>query len=213
MDRARTYGYAAVGGILVVAALILAIGRRSEGDVGDVGPPEAIPRGLALTLLVAVPAIVAAIGVRRRDRVLVIAAGLATLPAAVLSVATIALILPALLSFVAGASMAAPSKRSRWLLLPVIVALQAGAIWALLGTTEGGCWVAYESGGGGLIYRAASEAETHGLMGGPGLPVAGGCGGGALTERGAALAGILVIGALAIAFAAPGPPAMERPRG
>jgi hypothetical protein len=61
--------------------------------------------------------------------------------------------------------------------------------------------VAYPS-GGGYEYRFVPVYE--GLeMGGPGQPVAGGCDGGALTERGVALAGVLGVGALTVAFGVP----------
>jgi hypothetical protein len=198
MDRVLTYGLAGVGGIFVVATVVLGIAGR---DAGDVAPPEAIPRGLVLGLLFSVPAVIGAIGVRRRDAVLLAAAGVAALAPAWLSVATLPLVIPALLLLVASGSATRPGRARQWLVALAVVGLQAGAIAGLLGTTEPRCWVAYPS-GGGYEYRFVPVYE--GLeMGGPGQPVAGGCDGGALTERGVALAGVLGVGALTVAFGVP----------
>ncbi|MCI0344081.1 MAG: hypothetical protein L0221_01375 [Chloroflexi bacterium] len=196
MDRVRTYGLAGVGGILVIPTIVFAIGARDEGY----GPPETVPRAFVLGLLFAVPAVIAALGVARRSAPLLAAAGLAALAPAWLSVATLPLVIPALLLIVAAASAARPERRSGWLVAIAIVALQVAALVAVFTNTEQRCWLAYES-PGGLIYREASEAETHGLFGLPGGPVGGGCDGGALTERGVALAAVLSLGGLALAFA------------
>lgn len=196
MDRVRTYGLAGVGGIFVIATIVFAIGARDEGY----GPPEAVPRGLVLGLLFAVPALIAAIGVAGRSAPLLAAAGLAALAPAWLSVATLPLVIPALLLLFAAGRAMRPERRAGWLVTIAIVALQVGALIALFSNTEQRCWLAYES-PAGLVYREATEAETRGLFGLAGGPVGGGCDGGALTERGVALAAVLAIGALAFAGA------------
>ena len=209
MDRVRAFGLAAVGGVFVIATVVLGVAGRNSDEIQ---PPEAVPRGVALGLLFLVPAIVGTVGVRRRSSVVLLGAGIATLAAVPLSVATVALAIPALLFIAAGASAAPPTRGATWLAAAAIVALQIGAIVGLLSTTETRCWVAYQS-GGGYVYRTVPTTDAGQTMGGPGQPVAGGCGG-ELTERGAALAGVLAIGAVAVALATPRPhgfPLKSRP--
>lgn len=196
MDLVRTFGLAGAGGIFVVATIVFAIGARDEGF----GPPEAVARGAVLGLLFAVPAVIAATGVARRSAPLLAAAGLAALAPAWLSVATLPLVIPALLLLIAAGRAMHPERRAGWLVTIAIVVLQVGALVALFSNTEQRCWLAYES-PAGLVYREATEAETRGLFGLAGGPVGGGCDGGALTERGVALAAVLAIGALAFAAA------------
>ena len=211
MDRVRTYGLAGAGGVFVIATVVVALGSRSDAEFSA---PEAVPRGLVLGGLVVVPAIVAVLGVWRRDAVLLAAAGLAALAPSCLSVATLPLILPGVLLLAASAAAAPRGSASRWLVALLIAGLQIGALVALLSTTENRCWVAYES-AGGYVYRTVPESEGSQTMGGPGQPVAGGCDGGTLTERGVGVAGVLALGALAIVFGAPSRrrEATERPAG
>jgi len=199
VDRVRTYGLAGVGGIFVIATVVVGIAGR---DGGGLSPPETIPRGLTLGLLFGVPAVIAAIGVRRRNAVLLAAAGLAALAPAWLSVATLPLVIPAVALLVAAASATRPERFVGWLLTVAIVALQVGALVAIFSNTEQRCWLAYES-PTGLVYRQATEAESHGPFGMPGGPVGSSCDSGALTEQGAALAGVLSLGALALALGLP----------
>jgi hypothetical protein len=203
MDRLRTFGLAAAGGVLAVATIVFVVGSQSGGDIG---PPAVVPRGLALGLLVSVPAIIGLLGVVRRDPVLLIAAAGASLGAGLTlaSIVTLPLVIPALLFVLAAVGGTAPARRATWLIAGAIVGLQIGALVGLVANTEAQCWVAYES-DTGLVYRQVSEAETQQLMGGAGLPVAGGCDGGALTVRGVGLAAVLVIGSIALAFGAPRP--------
>jgi hypothetical protein len=200
MDRLRTFGLAGAGGIFVISAVVTALGTRADG--GSPGPPT-IPRGIVIGLLLAVPAIVALVGVRRRDRVLLTAAGFAVLAPFWLSYATLPLVIPGLLLFVAAGAATQPTDVERWLVAFAIVGLEVGAIWALLGNTETRCWLAYETADGGLVYQPATPGVEGQILGLPNGPVASGCDGGALTERGAALAGVLAIGALAVAFGVP----------
>ena len=194
MDRVRTYGLAGVGGVFVVATVVVGIAGR---DAGELSPPEVIPRGFVLGLLLGVPAVIGAIGVRRRDAALLVAAGLAALVPAWLSVITLPLVIPAVALLVAAANATRPERLTGWLLTVAIVALQVGALVAPFTNTEQRCWLAYES-PAGLVYREATEAESHGPFGLPGGPVGSSCDGGALTERGVALAAVLAIGALAL---------------
>ena len=90
-----------------------------------------------------------------------------------------------------------------------IVSLQAGAVFGLLSTTESRCWLAYSRAGGGYEYRIVPELESSPIMGGPGQPVASGCGGSTVTYAGIGLAAVFAAGAVAIAAATASP---GRPR-
>jgi hypothetical protein len=169
-----------------------------------IGPAEPLPRWLVLGLLILVPAIVGALGVRRRDAALLVAAAGACLPVGVLSVATMPILIPALL-FLAAASAAQTAVVPRAWLVPVaVVGLMIGAYVGLLANTETRCWLGFDS-PAGLVYRDATEAEVERPLGEPGGPVAAGCDSGALTIRGIGLAAVLAAGAVAAAAAAPGP--------
>ena len=203
MDRLRIFGLAAAGGVLAVARIVLVVGSRA-GD--DIGPPETVPRGLVLGLLVSVPAVIGLLGVVRRDPVLLIAAAGASLGAGLTlaSIVTLPLVIPALLFVLAAVGGTAPARRATWIVAVAIAGLQVGALAGLLANPEVKCWVAYPS-DGGYVYRVVPQSETTQTMGGPGQPVAGGCDGGALTVRGVGLAAVLAIGAVAPSFVAPRP--------
>lgn len=202
VDRLRAFGLGAAGGVAVIAAVVLIVASQARDDVG---PPEEVPRGLVLGFLIGVPALIGLMGVRRRDPVLLVAAAGASLAPVPLSIITIPLVIPAILFLVAAAAGVPPRRRATWLVALAIVGLQVGAFVGLLGNTEGKCWVAYPS-DHGLVYRTVAGTEnTSQVMGGPGQPVASGCDGGALTVRGAALAAVLSVGAVALAFGAPKP--------
>ena len=194
---------AAAGGVLAVATVVLVVGSQAGGDIA---PPAAVPRGLVLSLLVSVPAIIGLLGIVRRDPVLLIAAAGASLGAALTlgSIITLPLVIPALLFVLAAVGGTAPARRATWIVAVAIAGLSLGAFAGLFANTEAHCWVAYPS-DGGYSYRMVSESETSQMMGGPGQPVAGGCDGGALTVRGVGLAAVLAIGSIALAFGAPKP--------
>ena len=201
MDQVRAYGLAACGGVGVVAFVPLLVAARAPAGIG---PPETLPRWLVLGMVIAAPAIVGAIGVRRRDRALLIAAAGLCLPLSMLSVATLPLAIPALLFLVAALSAEAALPRSAWLVTVAVVGLGVGSLVGLLDNTETRCWLAFDT-PTGLAYRDATEAETEQPIGGPGGPIAAGCDGGALTIRGVGLAAVLAIGAVGLAIAAPRP--------
>jgi len=201
MDRVRTFGLAAAGGVVAVAIIVLVGASRSEDGVG---PPPEIPRGVVLALLFSVPAVVGLVGVRRRNRALLLAAAASLVPAS-LSTLTLPLIIPAVLFLGAAFDSNAAVQRNTWLIAAAIVALQVGSLAGLLANTENRCWVAYE-GPGGLVYREVSEVEYQQVKDGPSPPVDGGCNSGSLTVRGVGLAAVLAIGSIALAVAAARPP-------
>lgn len=183
MDVPRTYGTVATGGVAVVAAVIVGLGIGAQGSA--FGPPDRIVRGVILATIVAAPAIIGLLGARRRDPVLLAGAGLACIAISWISIATLALAVLGLLYL--GAAWAARGARSGlgWLLAPVLAGLVVGGLATVLFTTEERCWVAIQRDGGGLEYRDVSPTEAGGPLGGPGLPVAGGCDSGVVTLPGA----------------------------
>ena len=203
MDRLRTFGLAAAGGVAAVATIVFVVGSQSGGDIG---PPETVPRGLVLGLLVSVPALIGLLGVVRRDPVLLIAAAGASLGAGLTlaSIVTLPLVIPALLFVLSAVGGTAPARRATWIVAVAITGLSLGALVGLVANTETQCWVAYPS-GDGYVYRQVPEGETQQQMSGAGQPVGGGCDGGALTVRGIGLAGVLAIGSITLAFGAPKP--------
>ena len=197
------FGRAAIGGVLVIASVPLLI---ALGPVSSLEPPETIPRWLVLGILIALPAVVGWIGLRRADAALLVAAGFACLPLMFMSIATFPLLIPAVL-FIASATQARQRPRPATALAGVlIVGLVVASLTALLTTTETRCWLAFETAGGGYVYRDATADEAEGPIGGPGGgPIAAGCAGGALTLDGIALAALLGVGSVALALAAPLP--------
>jgi hypothetical protein len=77
-----------------------------------------------------------------------------------------------------------------------IVALCIGSGWALFATTETRCWTAYRT-PEGIECRTTPEFERGEIHVGE-ESIGGGCEGGVLTPRGAALAGLLGIGAVTL---------------
>lgn len=201
MDRTRAYGLGACGGVVVVALVPLLV---ALSDRDEIGPPDVFPRWLVFGLLFLVPGIVGALGVRRRDAALLVGAAGATVPIGFLSVATMPILIPALLFVAAAAATQAATARRAWLVAVAVVGLTIGALGGLLANTETRCWLAFAT-PTGLAYRVVPEAETEKPIGGPGGPVAAGCDGGTLTVRGAGLAAVLAIGAVALAVVAPRP--------
>lgn len=201
MDRARAYGLGACGGVVIVAFVPLSI---ALGNPDAIGPAEAIPRWLVLGLLILVPAIIGFLGVRRRDASLLVAAAGACLPIGVLSVATMPILVPALLYLIAASATRSAAARRAWLMPVAVSGLMIGAYAGLLANTETRCWLGFDT-PAGREYRDATEAETERPIGGPGGPIAAGCDGGALTVRGTGLAAVLAIGAVALAVRAPRP--------
>jgi hypothetical protein len=204
----RVLGRGAIGGVLVIALVPALVALR---PVSDLEPPEALPRWLVLGLLIAVPAVVGFVGLRRGDPALLVAAGLACLPLMFVSVATFPLVIPALLFLAAARGTRRRSRPLTFLAAVLIVGLVTGSLFGLLSTTETRCWLAYEI-DGQRVYRDATPLEAEGPIGGAGGPFAAGCAGGSLTPQGILIATLLGGGAVALAITAPKPrPASAQP--
>jgi hypothetical protein len=238
-------------------AVVLGVGAGGSSDFPD--PPEVVPRGLAMGLLYATPAVIGALGAIGRRRSVLAAAAAATTIGSVLSFSGVTLIflVPGLL-FAAAAGATARAGRSTSLRSPwrpmlftvvavpaavlavltygvfgiaalvlvvvilevmrgaspaplsarltglavgiVVVGLLVGSGWALLATTETRCWAAYET-PAGIEYRTMPESE-RGPIHLNRDAIGGGCNGGELTVRGAAIAALLAVGAIGVASVA-----------
>ena len=203
MDRLRTFGYAGCGAVAVVAVLVLGLNLRI---VGPTPPGDAI-RGVVLAVVLGAPGVVGWIGVRSRLRPVLVAAAAGALAVAWISIATLILVVAAALFLGAAtggnASTATGERPGRWrpwLLVPAAALLGLGSILGPLTTTEERCWAAYERLGGGYDYRDITPAEAGGPIGGPGLPVAAGCGSGSISTLGALVGVGLAGSSIGLAF-------------
>jgi hypothetical protein len=239
-------------GAAVQLAMAVAIGGIAGGGGSFPNPPEPFPRGIALFLLLLLPAMIGALGAVSADRALLAAAAILAAAGSVIAFSGITIVfLASALCFAvaagAGAAAAPRPRRPAWasaailivggavvvvavlrigiFALPLIVlgvlalslagvrrqgiALVGGAAvllivlagvgagWALLGLTETRCWEAYQT-PSGIEYRSVPESTTH-VVASPEM-IAAGCDSGSLTARGAGIAAVLGLGAVAVAF-------------
>ena len=178
----------------------------------DPRPPWWIDRPIALFSLFAVPAVVAAVGVWRDVRSLLVAAGIMCLLQAYIAFSgvTLGFAIPAIaLLWAAGAAAGAaagspdarPPRRTAWIAGFGVIALTVLAWVSVLGLTEPRCWTGQQAADGSIsmIEIPASDAELHG-------PIAvssggGGCSSAELTMQGMSIGAILAIGAVVVAAA------------
>ncbi|HEU0236415.1 MAG TPA: hypothetical protein VFR14_08255 [Candidatus Limnocylindrales bacterium] len=197
VDSLRSPGVAAIGGSVVIALVPAVVAAQA----GRTEPAEAIPHWLVLGLIMLGPAVIGAIGVARRSRAALVAAAGSCIPVSVLSVATMPIVVPALLFLVAARAAPPASRPTSWLAAMAAAVLAGGSLFALILNTETRCWLAFET-AAGMDYRVVSEADAARPLGGPGGPVAAGCDGGEFTARGVLVAAALFGGAVAAAGAA-----------
>lgn len=103
-----------------------------------------------------------------------------------------------LVEFVRGAAGVPATAQVRGPVVGFAIAgLLVGAGWALFAITETRCWTAHKT-PEGIVYREAPESRS--VTVGPGSDqIAGGCNGGTLTLRGAAVSALLGLGAIGLA--------------
>jgi hypothetical protein len=218
-----------LGAAAIIAGYALFIAALSAGLVGDLGsdglgPPETVPRPILLGALLLLPAAVAFIGAVRRSPPILIAAGVLCLAQSFVSFSGVSIpfIVPAFLLFALGVSAGSAEVPRRALVGGVLVVVLGFATWvAPFATTETSCWVARAGADGTLIYAPipVPAGADFGAGGGgaelgiePG-EIGSGCDGGTITLRGAALAAVLGIGAVAVAgLASMTPPASAATR-
>ena len=223
---ATAVGIVVIGLSVILAVFVTAIRR-------DLGPPEVVPRGLALGALYATAGTVAILGARRHRPGLVTAAGFACLLGSFLSIATIGFVIPAILLIAIGFRGGVASTRASGArdvlagaaIAAVVVALIVAGGLSLLGLTETRCWVATGT-AANPVYEIVPQGEGISPVGGSSGAFASGCDGGALTLVGvAAEALLLVVGDLAgggrptaaapipTPVHPPSPPDARRPKG
>jgi hypothetical protein len=197
---ARALRRPALGAAAIIVGYACVVGLISANAGGDdLGPPEAISRPVWLAVLLMLPAAIAVIGAWRSSRPLLIAAGTLCVAQSYLafSLVTIPFIIPAILLLsLAGVSGGVSVPRRAILGAIAVVALGVGAWVAVFALTETVCWVARVGADGASVYSRipVSDSLTVGIG-----EVASGCDGGVASIDGLALAGILAIGAIAVA--------------
>jgi hypothetical protein len=192
---------------IVVLGLAVALGIFIHVQRQDLGPPEDVPRAVAIPALYATMGLLAVIGALRRRPVIAVAAGLLCLVGTILSAATIGFALPGLVLVVFGSRIgeSPAGRRAEPLIAAAIVVLVVGAAIALLGMTEERCWQASGSraaptyavipcGGQGGSGGIAQGSLTVG-----GQTFAGGGDSGVLTTRGGLVEAVLLLGTLTLA--------------
>jgi hypothetical protein len=204
-----------LGAAAIIAGYALVIAALSAGLVGDLGsdglgPPEIIPRPIFLGALLLIPAAVAVIGAVRRSPPILIAAGVLGLAQSFVSFSGVSIpfIVPAFLLLALGATGRSADVPRRAFVGGVLVIALGFAAWiAPFAMTETSCWVARAGADGAPIYAPipVPAGADFGAGGGQGElsvqpgEIGSGCDGGTLTLRGAALAAVFGIGAVAVA--------------
>ena len=204
-DRASKLA-AMVGLVVVGMAVALGVFIQIQEHVG---PPEDVPRSIAIPALYATAGIVAIIASIRRRPLVVVGAGVVCLIGIILSVAAFPFAAPGLLLLAFGARVTpvAGSGRRDGVVAAAVVVLVVGAGVALLATTGGRCWQETGSAASPTYITTACDdgtgAQGQGQsVGGAtsnGVEVIGsGYDGGVLTFTGAAIESALLLVALGL---------------
>jgi hypothetical protein len=203
---------------VAVLGLAVALGVFIHLQRQDLGPPEDVPRAVAIPAIYATLGLLAIIAALQRRPLIAMAAGLLCLVGTILSVATIGFALPGLVLIMFGSRIGESPGRRRAepLIAAAVVVLVVGAAIALLGMTQERCWQASGSraaptytvtpcggqGGSGSSAQGVSEGTAQG--GGQGTIAvggqifAGGSDSGVLTMGGGLIEALLLLGALTL---------------
>jgi hypothetical protein len=181
---------------VVVLGLAVALGVFIQYQAGDPGPPEDVPRAVAIPALYAAMGLLAIIGALQRRPAIVVGAGVLCLVGTILSVATIEFAVPGVVLILLGFRIQALPRRlrSEAVIAAAAVLLVMSAAIALLVMTEGRCWQATGS--------PADPTYTVIPCGGEAVLVAGGqtfasgFDSGVLTTGGGLVEAVLLLGAL-----------------
>jgi hypothetical protein len=216
-DRDRARRLVLVVGVAVLG-LTVALGVFIHLQRQDLGPPEDVPRAVAIPALYATMGLLAIIAAVQRRPLIAMAAGLLCLVGTILSAATIGFALPGLVLIMFGSRIGEVSGR-RWaepLIAAAVVLLVVGAAIAFLGMTEGRCWQAAGSpagptytvipcggqgGSGGSaqgVYGGTAQGGGQGTIAVGGQTFAGGFDSGVMTMGGGLIEALLLLGALAL---------------
>ena len=188
----------------MVLGLALALGVFIHSQPRDLQPSEDVPRALAIPALYATMGLLALIGAARRRAAIVVAAGVLCLAGTILSIATIAFVVPGVLLVVLGSRMHAPGlSRAEPIIAAGVVLLVVGAAFALLGMTETRCWQATGT-IGDPSYSVIACDDGRGPVSGDQIAgvqtIGSGSDSGVLTTRGGLVEAGLLLGALAMAI-------------
>jgi len=202
--RRRRLGFVLAAAIAALAVAIAVYPLVQPGGPGEYRWPGIIPRPIIIAALLGLPAGLAAIAAFRGSRPIFMAAGVVCLLQSIvgaLSGVTLGFLIPGILLLVLGldrTSVAPPgtTRRRAWLASVLVVGLGIAAWIAPFANTETVCWTAQRGADCNPVYTRIPETDTLGVGTGD---LASGCDGGTFTLEGLLLAGVLGIGALAIA--------------
>jgi hypothetical protein len=198
---------AAMAGLAVLIAVLPFI--WDPQDPPELAAPMLVPRPVLSAILLAVPAAIAFIAVIRKSTLMLVVAGLLTFLQSFVAFSgvTLGFLLPALLLIVLGVREEDRSRASRRQKVTgvLVIGLVVAAWLVVLGTGETVCWIARLGPDGTPIYRLIPVTDT--IMVAP-SEVGGGCDSGVPTAAGLLTGGVLILGALALAWLAS---AVERP--
>jgi hypothetical protein len=196
---------------LVLLGLAVALGVFIQSQPRDPGPPEDVPRALAISAVYATIGLLALIGAFQRRPAIVVATGVLCLAGTILSVALVGFAIPGLLLIVLGWRLRGPATRhwSEVVIAAAVVLLVVSAAIAPLVLAEGRCWQATRSPTDPPTYTVITVIPCDG----PPVPDAGGqtsasgYESGVLTTAGGVIEAVLLVGALmlpAVTGRAPG---------
>jgi hypothetical protein len=194
----------AMAGLAVIVAVLPS--ALEPQDSPELAAPMLIPRPILIAILLAVPTAIAFMAVIRRSPLMLVTAGLLALLQSffAFSGVTLGFLLPALLLIVLGVRARETDDRPRPSLRQLatgvlVVGLVVSAWLMVLGTSETICWIARLGPDGTPIYRQIPLTDTITVA--P-SEIGGGCDSGVPTAAGLLTGGVLILGALALAWLA-----------
>jgi hypothetical protein len=203
LPNRRRLGYVLAAAIAALAVAVAALPLIQAGGAGDLSGPAIVPRPIVIGLLLALPGALALIATLRGSRPIFIAAGVLCLLQSVVAFSgvTLGFVIPGILLVSLGLERAStetrnPTRRRDWIAALSVIALGIGAWVALFTLSETVCWIARSGPDGNPVYTIIPNSDTLTLGSGD---IASGCAGGTFTLEGLMLAGVLAIGALAMA--------------
>lgn len=201
--KRRRLGYVLAAAIAALAVVVAALPLIQEGGSGELDGPAIAPRPIVIGLLLAVPAALAALAAFRGSRPIFVAAGVLCLLQSIVgafSGVTLGFLIPGILLISIGLDRASNDsprqpRRREWLAALFVVGLGIAAWVVPFALSETVCWIARSGADGNPVYTIIPNTDT--LTVGLG-DIASGCGG-TFTFQGLMLAGVLGVGALAMA--------------
>ncbi len=184
---------------LIILGLSVAVGVLIRSQARDLGPPEDVPRAIAIPALYATMGLLAVIGALGRRPAIVVAAGVLCIAGSILSIATLEFVVPGIVLIVLGSRLQGRPRRrlGEAAVAGATIALVIGAAVVLLATTDGRCWTASGSPADPTYAVIPCGGET--VLPADGSTFASGFEGGALTVRGGIGEVVLLVGALGLA--------------